>query len=459
MPRSLPQALLGSLQGLPGFDREAFIAVHEQAQPPVSIRINPLKQISEYAFPLVSSDRVPWSAQGFYLPERPSFTLDPLFHAGTYYVQEASSMFLEQAVQASGLAHESIVALDLCAAPGGKSTLMQSLLTPTSLLVSNEVIQSRVPMLMENMQKWGGSNSIITANDPANFGRLPGFFDMMVVDAPCSGSGLFRKDPRAMDEWSTSNVMHCSQRQQRILTDVLPALKQNGVLIYSTCSYAVEENETIVEWLMAEHGLEPIDIPLEEDWQIVRTQNQQGALTGYRFFPNRLRGEGFFICALRNTRWHAAGEKGNQRTQRNTQAIQVATAPSNPWVTMTSEQATFQFQDQWYLFPKEQFESLFELQRHLRVRKAGTCLGTWVRDGWIPDHAVAMSTQVNRQVDTIALDHEQALQFLRHQPLTGIAGSMGWQLVSFRQQPLGFVKVLSNRINNYYPKAWRIVNK
>ena len=459
MPRSLPQALIHSLEGMPGFDRETFIAVHEQAQPPVSVRINSLKQVSKYTFPLVTDNRVPWSSQGFYLPERPSFTLDPLFHAGTYYVQEASSMFLEQVIHASGIAHESVVVLDLCAAPGGKSTLIQSLITPTSLLVSNEVIQSRVPMLIENMEKWGASNGIITSNDPADFGRLPGFFDMMIVDAPCSGSGLFRKDPRAIDEWSESNVSHCSQRQQRILTDVLPALKQNGVLIYSTCSYAVEENEAIVEWLIADYGMEPMEIPLEEDWGIVRTQNEDGILTGYRFFPNRLRGEGFFICALRNTRWHAANEKGSQRGQRITQTIQVANLPSYPWVTITPEQATFQFQDQWYLFPHRQLEALFELLRQLRIRKAGTCLGTCVRDGWIPNHAAAMSTQLNVQADTIRLDHEQALQYLRHQPLTGLSGSLGWQLVTFQQQPLGFVKVLSNRINNYYPRAWRIVNK
>ena len=181
--------------------------------------------------------------------QRPSFTFDPLFHAGTYYVQEASSMFLEQALKQSVDLSQPLRVLDLCAAPGGKSTLLQSLLNKESLLVSNDVIKSRAAILEENIVKWGAANVVVTNNDPAHFARLENYFDAIVIDAPCSGSGLFRRDPEAINEWSENNVQLCSQRQQRIVADVWPALKQNGILIYSTCSYSAEEDEAILDWM------------------------------------------------------------------------------------------------------------------------------------------------------------------------------------------------------------------
>ena len=239
---------------MPGFDANAFIGVHQSNEQVTSIRYNPKKITAEivatHNFPktITSTEEVinyiertpvPWCDTGRYLSQRPSFTLDPVFHAGAYYVQEASSMFLDYAIKflykdADAPNH----VLDLCAAPGGKSTLLAAAL-PQSFIVSNEVIKNRVTILAENMSKWGSSNVAVTHNDPANFKKLPGFFDLMVVDAPCSGSGLFRKDPDAIDEWSEANVAHCSMRQQRILTDALPSLNNNGVLIYSTCSYSV----------------------------------------------------------------------------------------------------------------------------------------------------------------------------------------------------------------------------
>src|SRR5690606_10699869 len=199
-----------------------------------------------------------------YLPDRPVFTLDPLFHAGCYYVQEASSMFVAHVVQALALNSQPIVALDLCAAPGGKSTLLNSYLHPESLLIANEPIKARVNVLSDNLVRWGHANTVVTHNDPSAFGRLPGYVDLMLVDAPCSGSGMFRKDHAAIDEWSEGAVQLCSERQRRILADSLPALKEGGTLLYSTCSYSVEENEEIADWLCETQGMEPVDIPLNE---------------------------------------------------------------------------------------------------------------------------------------------------------------------------------------------------
>ena len=248
---SLPPELIQSLRNIESFNEETFKAVHESGGQITSIRLNPKKIGNrQSAIGNEQLERVPWNEYGYYLNERPSFTLDPLFHAGAYYVQEASRMFLEEALKQTVDLAKPLKVLDLCAAPGGKSTLIQSIISAESLLVSNEVIKTRVHILAENITKWGAANVIVTNNDPSDFQRLPGYFDVIVVDAPCSGSGLFRKDPAAIGEWSENNVLHCAQRQQRILEHIMPALKDGGILIYSTCSYSKEEDEAIADWMV-----------------------------------------------------------------------------------------------------------------------------------------------------------------------------------------------------------------
>ena len=252
----LPEKLLNSLANIEGFDKEAFENVHASGEQVTSIRINPAKKSDpdSYRDRNLKSE-IPWTDYGFYLESRPSFTFDPLFHAGCYYVQEASSMFLEHALKQTVDLSKPLRILDLAAAPGGKSTHIQSLISKDSLLVSNEVIRSRANILQDNIIKWGSENVIVTINDPKDFGRLENYFDVIVVDAPCSGSGLFRRDEDALEQWSLNNVQLCSQRQQRILADVWPALKQNGILIYSTCSYSTEEDEEIIDWMMEQSAV------------------------------------------------------------------------------------------------------------------------------------------------------------------------------------------------------------
>ena len=194
-----------------------------QTEPPISIRVNRNKWDEE-----VTGVCVPWSFTGLYLPKRPTFTFDPLFHAGCYYVQEASSMFVEQVLRT--YVTEPVVMLDLCAAPGGKSTHARSVLPEGSLLVANEVMRNRSQVLAENLIKWGDSRVVVTNNDPADFTALTELFDVILTDVPCSGEGMFRKDPVAVDEWSMDNVQICWQRQRRILADVWPALKPGGLL-------------------------------------------------------------------------------------------------------------------------------------------------------------------------------------------------------------------------------------
>src|SRR6185503_7400230 len=168
-----------------------------------------------------------------------------------------------------------------------------SLISKDSLLVANEVIRSRANILNDNIKKWGCSNVVVTNNDPKDFQRLENYFDVIVIDAPCSGSGLFRREPEAIEEWSKQNVMLCSQRQQRILADVLPALKNDGVLIYSTCSYSKEEDEQIAGWLKNELIINNEQLIIHPDWNIVKSNG------GYRFWPDKVKGEGFFLACFR----------------------------------------------------------------------------------------------------------------------------------------------------------------
>lgn len=289
----LPEKFEESIRKKLGSQFPSFLA-SLQDPPPVSIRVNPFKNNHNNIF-----SPVPWSQYGIYLPSRPAFTLDTHFHAGSYYVQEASSMFLEQALKQSVNLNTPLNVLDLCAAPGGKSTHLLSLLNRQSLLVSNETIRSRATILSENIQKWGYPNAIVTNNDPRDFQQLKGFFDVIVVDAPCSGEGLFRKDPEAMNEWSADHVQLCSNRQKRIVADVWDALRENGVLIYCTCTYNENENEKNLKWLQENYQVEFLKLTTDTSWGIEEVSENK--IFAYRFFPHQAKGEGFFISVMRKT--------------------------------------------------------------------------------------------------------------------------------------------------------------
>lgn len=459
----LPQQLIQSLQHIKGFDEVSFTAVHQSGEQVTSIRFNPLKSgpvhspsgISTFAI----QNKVPWSSNGFYLTERPSFTADPLFHAGTYYVQEASSMFLETAIKQTVDLSQPLKVLDLCAAPGGKSTLIQSLLNEQSFLVSNEVIKTRVTILAENISKWGAANVVVTNNDPKDFQRLENYFDVIVVDAPCSGSGLFRKDADAISEWSENNVILCSQRQQRILADILPALKDDGVLIYSTCSYSEAEDETIADWLVQEYQMESLPLQTEEDWGIVETRSGQHNAFGYRFYPGKVKGEGFFIAAFKK-RGHIAGDALYKKAKTKADKLTAAEgAVIKPYLKNSAAHFYIKQQEAVLAMPLVLQDELPVLQSALYIKKAGVTLGTVIRNELIPDHELAVSTIIDAAVPFVEVDAANALQYLRRQGIKIETALKGWVLIRFRNLPLGWVKILPNRINNYYPAAWRIVNK
>ncbi len=450
---SLPTAFLQSLDGLPGFNKEAFLQIHADEGSLTSMRINPLKcSIAPESLPVAG--KVPWTEFGVYLEKRPSFTFDPFFHAGTYYVQEASSMFLEQAMRQSLDLSKPLRVLDISAAPGGKSTHLQSLLSPDSLLVSNEVIRSRSHILYENCMKWGGANVVVTNNDPRDFSRLEGWFDVVVVDAPCSGSGLFRRDPEAIGEWSEEAVTLCSQRQQRILADILPALKKEGVLIYSTCSYSREEDEAILDWIVQEGELETISLLLEKEWGIVETESTAGA-KGYRFWPDQVKGEGFFMGCFRKPQGEE--EPAYSKEKKISPLSRKEQADISPWVKQ--EGLFFWKHEQFIQAIQEESQQVIGAIFHaLRVVNAGFRVGEWMRDKLIPDHALAMTESLQNEIPRLNLDKEQAIRYLQRKEITGGA-IRGWQLAHFSGHNLGWVNVLPNRVNNYYPKELRILKE
>jgi 16S rRNA C967 or C1407 C5-methylase (RsmB/RsmF family)/NOL1/NOP2/fmu family ribosome biogenesis protein len=446
----LPSSLLQSLQPVKGFDEPAFINVHESGEQITSLRLNPLKALNNV--PL--SSKVPWSANGYYLDQRPLFILDPLFHAGTYYVQEASSMFLEQAVKQTTDTTQPLLVLDLCAAPGGKSTLLQSVISNQSLLVSNEVIQSRVNILKENLIKWGSGNVIVTNNDPKDFSKLSGLFDVVVIDAPCSGSGLFRRDPEAINEWSEANVQLCSQRQQRIIADAWNCLKEDGVLIYSTCSYSTEEDEAILDWTIKGLKTESIRLKVEEEWGIDEVQSSTGTY-GYRFWPYKVKGEGFFIAAFRKK--EGTGElrmKIKKEAIPSKEDINIA----SKWLQST-DGLSFILQGQnLAVVPSAWHSTIQYLMQELKVRYAGVELGTIAKNDLLPEHSLGLSTIISNNVFSVELTEEQALNYLRKSDVQIESSHKGWALAQYKGMNLGWMKLLGNRINNYYPKEYRILH-
>ncbi len=457
MPHALPIELLHSLQRIKGFDETAFIAAHTAENPITSIRVNPAKPSNSVVSTLLSAGKIPWCTNGYYLQERPSFTLDPHFHVGAYYVQEASSMFLETVMKQTIDLNASIKVLDLCAAPGGKSTLIQSLISTDSFLVSNEVIKTRVNILAENITKWGASNIVVTNNDPKDFQRLSNYFDVIVVDAPCSGSGLFRKDNEAISEWSMDNVALCSQRQQRILADVISSLKPGGVLIYSTCSYSEVENENIAAWLTKVNAFESCKIDFQQNWGIVETE-KNGAY-GYRFYPDKIKGEGFFFFFFKkNEDVNAQKFKQKPISQKSTVSKSQFEYLSK-WVNPKLDIEFFNWKNEVIALPYILLQEMANLQSALYIKKIGVNIGSAIRNELIPSHELAVSTLLSPDVENIHLNKEDALQYLRHQNFELMDTKPGWKLIVYNDLPLGLIKSMSNRFNNYYPREWRILNK
>lgn len=459
----LPVAFADHTRSLLGDEEYNKLAVALDDEQPVSIRLNEAK-LPGASFGLFHgcAGRVPWSSTGVYLDRRLTFTFDPLFHAGCYYVQEASSMFVEQALK-QYVGETPAVMLDLCAAPGGKSTHTRSVLPEGSLLVANEVIRNRSQILAENLTKWGHPGVVVTNNDPADFADLEEFFDVILTDVPCSGEGMFRKDPVAVSEWSQENVDICWQRQRRIISDIWPSLKPGGLLIYSTCTYNTKEDEENIRWIRDAFGAETLPVNVSDDWNITGNLLAGDDFPVYRFLPHRTKGEGFFLAVLRKpeedsrqTRYKSASAQGKKKVASSVSKEQLAVARG--WLLSPDDYELSVNGTNITAFPKEHLSELSSLQQSLRVIQAGVVLAEVKGKDLIPNHALAMSQMRRNGIFPCEeVLYEQAVAYLRKEAIVLSAEApRGYVLLTYMNIPLGFVKNIGNRANNLYPQEWRI---
>jgi NOL1/NOP2/sun family putative RNA methylase len=452
MPK-LPKELLNSLTNLEGFSEKEFIESHEAENKVTSIRLNPFKTDEETKENLnfQLTDSVPWNENGYYLKTRPSFTYDPLFHAGCYYVQEAGSMFIELALKHTLDFNNTLKILDACAAPGGKSTLINSLINENSLLVSNEFIKSRADVLSYNLSKWGTCNGIVTNNDTKKFSALTSYFDAIIVDAPCSGSGLFRKQPEAIDQWNLGMVQSCSLRQKTILKDLIPAVKEDGILIYSTCSYSIEENEEIVKWLIDEFNFEYVFLPIKKEWGIMTTN------LGNRFYPHLSKSEGFFCATLKKIKNKNINTSREQKKTTNLTSKDIEII--KPFISIM-DNLVIKKNNNYHLLNIVAQTFLNTYEKYFYFKKAGTVLGEIKNKDFIPNHELALSNNISSNIPNIDLDITNTICFFKKMPIKieYNAVNKGLHLITYNKKRIGWVKILPNRINNYLPNELRIIN-
>lgn len=462
----LPEEFIASIKSVFGDEVSSKMLSAIELNPIVSIRLNSDKvELYNYKAAVENLHQVSWCSSGFYLQERPKFTFDPLFHLGVFYVQEASSMFLEQIVKQH--IKGDVVALDLCAAPGGKSTLLRSLLTTDSLLISNEIVGKRAQILSENIQKWGHPNSIVTNNSSEAFSQLTNLFDLIIADVPCSGEGMFRKDEQAIEEWSLDNVAICEARQREIISAIWPSLKPGGVLVYSTCTFNSAENEENVDWIINQFGAEALQVHIDGEWGVEESILGTVAPT-YRFLPHRVKGEGLFMCALRkplivgessDCRLLGRGNKKNKKGKKQDPIVKNCLSEVQKWI-LNNDNYDFNMLESFiYAFPSL-YASHLELLKNakLHIIHAGIPLAEIKGKSLIPDQALACSLEINmHNFTTVDVSYEQAISFLRKEAVTLPATtSKGLVLLKYKSIPLGFVKNIGNRSNNLYPSEWRI---
>jgi 16S rRNA C967 or C1407 C5-methylase (RsmB/RsmF family) len=386
----LPAAFTEKTRQLMGEQRfERYLQSFEE-EPPVSIRVNPRK-MEDGRWKIDNGTRVPWCRNGYYLQKRPNFTMDPLLHAGCYYVQEAASMFLDEVLRQLCIMNYELC-IDMCAAPGGKSTLLRSVLPEDCVLYSNEPIRNRANILLENVTKWGYKNHIVTNNYPKDYRKSKLRFDFILCDVPCSGEGMFRKDEATIREWSPQNVEKCWQLQREIVDDAWACLHPGGLLIYSTCTFNTKENEENIRYFLEQYDdMEVVPIDIKPEWNITGSLLEGFHEAVYRFIPGITRSEGLFMCVLKKKRKMEDG-----RSTRD--------CPRNAKLNIMTSDFTHQTSD---------------VRLDLSYQQA---------IAYLRGEALVLPEQTPR----------------------------GMVEVSFMGHPLGQMKNIGTRANNLYPKEWRI---
>lgn len=450
----LPDSFLSRLASLLGEGSQA-VAEALCGEPVVSVRLNPFKACGTLA-----AAPVPWASHAYYLEQRPNFTFDPLFHAGCYYVQEASSMFIEQVVRQYVTSPACV--LDLCAAPGGKSTHLRSILPDGSLLVCNELIKSRAAVLVENIVKWGHPDVVVTNNAPEDFAPLGELFDVVVADVPCSGEGMFRKDATAIAEWREQSAEVCQKRGRSIIRACWPALKPGGLLVYSTCTFNLKENEENVAYFREELGAEVLELAVRPEWNItgnlLSDVAQANSFPVYRFLPGRTRGEGFFLAVLRKPADAPCDKTPSGGTKRVREVRSAIPSVCKEWVARPDAYA-WSLEDGTVLaHPLQSAEVVSLLRKNLHVLHSGIAVavtgGANVQPSQCLADSICLAGGCFPRVD---VSYSDALAFLRREALRlPSSAAKGYVLLTFKDVPLGFVKNVGTRANNLYVNEWRI---
>ena len=472
---SLPTSFIEDMKlVLPAGELDDFIQSLTEGEQPTSIRVNADKVGTKTLFGCPTTP-VKWCKTGFYLETRPQFTLDPMLHAGAYYVQEASSQFITHVIghllhldqTADTLKNGSGLVLDLCASPGGKSTAALSALPQGTMLVSNEIDRKRARILAENIQKWGNPNVCVTGNAPADFRNLKETFDLIITDVPCSGEGMFRKDAGSIAEWTPAKVHECATLQKQIVSDIWPTLKAGGYLIYSTCTFNIHEDEENVQYIHDQLGGEIIPIPIEKVWNI------HPAITGSfapdihadsacRFMPHYTQGEGLFMALIHkplNQKSISKESSRNKETSTNSKTDK-SLLKLLEWINQPCTLKTMQ--DGSLTAIPQPMEAIYEalVRNRLYLLSAGVELGIQKGKDIQPAHALALSNALNRNIfPETELDLETTLNYLRREAIVlSPEIPRGYVLLTYQHQPIGFVKNIGNRCNSLYPTEWRIRN-
>ena len=442
---NLSQAFIEQLRGLLPGEWEALAGAITSTEPSVAVRVNDVRGVGVPD----GARRVPWCDQGFYLQDRPTFTFDTDGHAGRYYVQDASSMFIAHVIKS--LIHEPVRYLDLCAAPGGKTTAVLQALPQRSMVVANEIVPPRARVLADNVIRWGNPRCVVTSNAPAHFGKMTHFFDIIAADVPCSGEGMMRKDDEAVAQWSPALVEQCAQRQREILTDVWAALRPGGLLIYSTCTYNRQENEQMADFIVNELGATSLEVLIEPDWNIHPAIGSDCHC--YRFMPHRVDGEGLFMAVFRKD-----GNAPRQDIRIKEKSTKKADETGREWLSTPGDYTISQQDDLLIAVPQDIRREVAALRASLNVLHAGVELATVMGRKTVPHHALAMSIARSPEAFPVCeVDYPTALRYLRGESIT-LDGPRGYVLVAHEGAILGFANNLGNRANNLYPKPQRILS-
>ncbi|MBC7883981.1 MAG: RNA methyltransferase, partial [Saprospiraceae bacterium] len=441
----LPEGFVTRMNAQLGVEADEFFKALSLPSP-TSIRLNHHKGKSSFT----DLQPIPWCDKGYYLEQRPRFHLDPHWHGGAYYVQEASSMILDSVIGQLNLDQTPRIWLDLCAAPGGKTGIIAKHLNPSDILIANEIVPQRKTILWENLVKGGFMNTMLLNEKSSSF-REP-LADVILIDAPCAGEGMMRKEPEAIQQWNQGLVDACSFLQQQIVNDAIKALKPEGYLIYSTCSYSLEENIYNISLFNEKNGLESIPMYFPEIWGIDKLKYKEAL--GYQMYPHKVKGEGLFISVLKNNSHPDLKISGNKKHVNEFSSAlstfeNILNAPSSLLIRKNDDYHSVITSEA----EQKANEVLQKFPRAEIVVGAGQLKGKDV----IPSHSLAMAGLQVNDVQTIELDQDAALDFLeRSTNIKSQVNENGWYITTFKGTRLGWLKHTSQGWKNHYPMNWRL---